>query len=192
MGRVDTLFDLLKSLGLNKPETLAQYVQPLHNDFEKRPLSEQVIDQILIEDPGRYATYEHIRRVEPTPAVSLVTGETRQQLEAIGEFIQLWVEYERLLTTLLKEVQPGGDSKQLWAPSRTVSMLYHYYPQTGLAFVQTAKRIQNFRNRLVHGIDTPTQESVKAASEELRELTKQLKSLVESHHPKKANGQEAG
>ncbi|MNN12958.1 hypothetical protein D3C81_1259720 [compost metagenome] len=71
-------------------------------------------------------------------------------------------------------------------------MLYHYYPQTGLAFVQTAKRIQNFRNRLVHGIDTPTQESVKAASEELRELTKQLKSLVESHHPKKANGQEAG
>ena len=189
MGKVDTLFDLLKSLGLNKPETLAQYVQPLHNDFEKRPLSEQVIDQILIEDPGRYATYENIRRVEPTPAVLLVTGETRQQQEAIGEFIQLWVEYERLLTTLLKEV--SGDSKLL-APVRLVSILHQYFPQTGPTLGQAAKRIQNFRNRLVHGIDMPKQESIKAASEELRELMKQLKLLIQPDHPKKALDQEAG
>lgn len=189
MGRVDTLFDLLKSLGLNRPETLAQYVQPLHNDFEKRPLSEQVIDQILIEDPGRYATYEHIRRVEPAPAVSLVTGETQQQ-EAIGEFIQLWVEYERLLSTLRKE-GPPGDSK-LWSPARTGLMLNQYFPHTGLSFVQTAKRVQDFRNRLVHGIDMPKQESIKAVSEEIRELTQQLKSLIESDRPNKAHGQEAG
>lgn len=183
MGKVDTLFDLLKSLGLNKPENLAQYVQPLHNDFEKRPLSEQVIDQILIEDPSRYAIYEHIRRVEPTPSVSLLTGETRQQQEAIGEFIQLWVEFERLLTTLLRDMSPADSG--LWAPSRMFSMLQRYYSQVGLTIGQAAaiKRIQEFRNRLVHRIDAPKQESVKAVSEELRELTKQLKSLVESHRP---------
>lgn len=191
IGRVDILFDLLKSLDLNKPENLAQYVQPLHNDFEKRPLSEQVIDQILIEDPSRYAMYEHIRRVEPTPSVSLVTGETRQQREAIGEFIQLWVEYEQMLTKLWKDTQPGESGP--WAPMRMVSMLHQYYPKTGPSLGQAAKRIQDFRNRLVHGIDMPKYERVKVASEELRELTKQLKLILGSTRPfDEDQDQEAG
>ncbi|NUT76822.1 RelA/SpoT domain-containing protein [Pseudomonas sp. C1C7] len=192
MGRVDTLFDLLKSLGLNRPENLVQYVQPLHNDFEKRPLSDQVIDQILAQDPSRYAIFEHIQGAEHSPSVSLVTGETRQQQEATGEFILLWVEFERLVTALLRDLSPGDSG--LTAPSRMFSMVHRYYSKVGLSFDQAAaiKRIQEFRNRLVHRMDTPKQESIKAVSEELRELTRQLKLLFDSHRSENDPGQQEG
>ncbi|MEE4333879.1 GTP pyrophosphokinase [Pseudomonas viridiflava] len=190
MGRVDTLFDLLNSLGLNRPEALARYVQPLHDDFEKRPLSEQVIDQILAEDPERYAIYEQVRRVEPVSMVSGITGEARQQHEAIGEFIQLWVEYERLLAEIVMGFQPNDHS--LRTPMRMIEVLRKHAPRASLKVGVAAKRLQNFRNGLVHGLETPTPESVKSASEELRELTKTLGSLGKSLRAKRAHGPEAG
>src|SRR5207253_2516328 len=61
IGRVDLLFHLLKALNLNTPERLAKYVAALHTDFERRPLAEQVIDQILSEDTSRYSIFEQIR-----------------------------------------------------------------------------------------------------------------------------------
>lgn len=176
MGRVDALFELLKALGLNKPENLAQYVTPLHNDFEKRPLSEQVIDQILTEDPSRYATYEQIRRTEPASSGTLLTRATLSQHQAVGEFMQLWVEYERLLSKIVRSLQPG-DSRAS-TPTRMLSILHKYFPRTTLTHGQAAKRVHEFRNMLVHGIGTPTQESIREASDELRELTKRLNSIV--------------
>ncbi|MDD2046846.1 RelA/SpoT domain-containing protein [Pseudomonas putida] len=174
VGRVDTLFELLKSLGLNKPEALAKYVQPLHNDFEKRPLSEQVIDQILSEDSSRYAMYEKVRRVESTPSMSLAAAnDSYLQHEAIGEFIQLWIEYERILLEASKDHYPN----KLHAGNvmRPFEVLRRSFPDVANAFGQAAQRLQKFRNYLVHGVEVPGPEIIKSASEELRELINLLK-----------------
>src|SRR5882672_11187611 len=43
IGRVDILFDLLKAIDAATPEKLDPYVEVLSGDFERRPLSEQII-----------------------------------------------------------------------------------------------------------------------------------------------------
>lgn len=172
MGRVDTLFELLKMLNLNRPEALAQYVTPLHNDFEKRPLSEQVIDQILLEDSTRYATYEKIRRIETVPSASVVPSESHRKYEAIGEFLNLWIEYEKHLAEV-STTDHQIDRRN--RPVRPLEVLRQFYPEVARTFGTAAQRLQEFRNCLVHGIEVPMPETIKAASEELRELISHLK-----------------
>jgi hypothetical protein len=65
LGRVDLLFDLLNKLSLSKPDLLCPYVTTLHPDTERRPLAEQIIDQLLAEDDSRYKIYEDVRLNRP-------------------------------------------------------------------------------------------------------------------------------
>lgn len=175
MGKVDTLFELLKELNLNKPEVLAQYVKPLHSDFERRPLSEQVIDQVLAEDSSRYDTYDKIRRVEPVSSMSSFTSKANQQHEVIGEFVKLWVRYETRLREILKNLYPSEKFPSI--PVRYIRELEKHYPEMPATFGSSAMRLHQIRNRLVHGVEMPPSESIRGASEELRDLISQLESL---------------
>jgi hypothetical protein len=47
LGRVDLLYGLLKELHLATPDKLKPYIQSVNSDLEKRPLAEQIIDQLL-------------------------------------------------------------------------------------------------------------------------------------------------
>lgn len=172
MGRVDTLFELLKELDLNKPEALAQYVKPLHSDLERRPLSEQVIDQILAEDSRRYDTYEKIRRVEPVSSLPAFTSKANRQHETIGEFIKLWVAYESRLRGILRDLYPGESFPSI--PMRYIREFSKHHPEIPTAFTSSAMRLQQVRNRLVHGVEEFPPEAIRAASEELRDLISQL------------------
>jgi hypothetical protein len=84
IGRVDVLYELLKATGLNTPDELAKYVRVLHSDFEKRPLSEQIVDQILAEKPSRYATYEQIRLLEAP--IAAITSEVSRGFPKRGDW----------------------------------------------------------------------------------------------------------
>jgi len=171
MGRVDVLYELLKSVNLNTPDQLAKYVQVLHSDFEKRPLSEQIIDQILAEDPARYTTYEQIRLSEAP--VATLTGDMSRasQTQAIGEFMALWIEYEKRLR--LRAARAGITA--LAMPSSR--LLYHL--ETPKELFASADRLRRFRNQLVHGIEVPDNETIQAASGELRTLLEWLKPALE-------------
>ncbi|MBF8644014.1 RelA/SpoT domain-containing protein [Pseudomonas pudica] len=185
MGRVDILFQLLKELDLNKPEALVRFVEPLHNDFEMRPLSEQVIDQILAADPDRYAAYEKTRRVELAPVSSLTSGSYLQH-EAIGEFVQLWISYEQLLLAVSKDVFP--DAHHVTGPIRAVEMLHRLFPSDSGTFGPSARRLQKFRNKLIHGIDAPSTDSIRSATEDLRDLIRLLEAMAQNVQ---AHGQES-
>lgn len=172
MGRVDTLFELLKALDLNKPEALARYVNPLHSDFETRPLSEQVIDQILAEDSGRYELYDNVRRIEQHSTLASVKRKTNRQHLAIGEFVQLWVRYESTLRQLTEKYYGGAHPPS--APMHYIKELSRHYENIPKTFVASAQRLQKIRNQVVHGIEFLPEESIWAATEELRELISQL------------------
>ena len=166
MGRVDVLYELLKAVDLNTPDQLAKYVQVLHSDFEKRPLSEQIIDQILVEDPARYTTYEQIRLSE-APVAALASDVSRSsQTQAIGEFMGLWIEYEKRIRVRAAE---AGISALAMPTSR---LLYHL--ETSKEVFASADRLRRFRNQLVHGIEVPDNETIRAASNELRMLLDSL------------------
>lgn len=162
MGRVDVLYELLRALNLNTPEQLAKYVQVLHSDFEKRPLSEQVIDQILAEDPSRYSAYERFKFPD-TSATSITAGVSRSsQSHSIGEFMRAWIEYE---TSLRDRAKAAGISSLSVPSFRLLNQLE--LPQGVLA---SADRLRRFRNMLVHGIEVPDSDTIDAATEELRLL----------------------
>jgi ppGpp synthetase/RelA/SpoT-type nucleotidyltranferase len=175
MGRVDVLYELLKAVDLNTPDQLAKYVQVLHSDFEKRPLSEQIIDQILAEDPARYTTYERIRLTE-APVAALTSGVSRSsEVEAIGEFMGLWIAYEKLVR---ERAAKSGISALAMPTSR---LLYHLEAPKEL--FASADRLRRFRNQLVHGIEVPDSETLRAASSELRMLLDALAPPAPSPRP---------
>ena len=169
IGRVDMLFQLLRDLGLNKPEDLARYVEALHADFEKRPLAEQVIDQILSEDPTRYAVYENIRALSFPISVSGPVDVSRTtKAEGIGQFMTLWVEYERLLRAI--EESRGYESPR--RPSgRLITSISEISPELG----ELHEQLRHFRNQLVHGIKIPSSDYIHTQIESLRNLIESMK-----------------
>ena len=94
LGRVDLLFELLRKLNMATPGDIADYILALSADTERRPIAEQIVDQILAEDKSRYQTYEEIRmsrqisikqdQEEEPAAVSEI-------YETVGLFLAQWV-----------------------------------------------------------------------------------------------------
>lgn len=172
IGRVDLLFQLLRDLGLNKPEDLARYIDALHADFEKRPLAEQVIDQVLSEDVSRYATYEHVRAFDaPTLTNFAIDVPRASQSEAIGHFMSLWIDYERML----RAVAAKRGYKSLGMPSgKFLSTISEIQPDLR----ETAERLRHFRNQLVHGIEVPDADYIRAQSEDLKKLIESMQKTL--------------
>lgn len=173
IGRVDLLFGLLRDLSLNRPEDLARYVEALHADFERRPLAEQVIDQVLAEDPARYATYEHIRALDvPALALTSVDVPRTSQSEAIGQFMALWIDYERML----RAVAATKGYKGIGMPSvRILSSITDLPPVLG----EAAERLRHFRNQLVHGIEVPDAEFIRAQTADLRKVVELIQQILQ-------------
>lgn len=176
MGKVDTLYKLLAAVDLNTPDQLTKYVQVLHSDFEKRPLSEQIIDQILAEDPARYSTYEQIRLSDMPVAVLINDVSRSSQTQAIGGFMSLWIEYEKVLR--LRSAQAGITALGM-QPSR---LLYHL--EVPKEIFASADRLRRFRNQLVHGVEVPDSDTIQAASNELRVLMEYLAPPPTQKRPK--------
>lgn len=172
IGRVDLLFALLRNLSLNKPENLARYIDSLHADFERRPLAEQVIDQVLAEDTSRYAIYEQIRTLDiPTLAFTTSDLPRATQSEAIGQFMALWIDYERTL----RSVAEKKGFKSMGMPSyRILSEISEIMPDLR----NSTERLRHFRNQLVHGIEVPDSEFIHAQTSDLRRVVERVHQML--------------
>jgi ppGpp synthetase/RelA/SpoT-type nucleotidyltranferase len=172
IGRVDLLFALLKQLDLNKPEKLAKYIDALHADLEKRPLAEQVIDQILAEDQSRYSAFVNIRSLE-VPSLTFLTTDTHRisQSEAIGEFIAHWIDFEHILRSMAEK----NGERSIGVP--TIKILNRM--DTSMPEVQQiANRLRQFRNMLVHGIEVPDAEYIRSQTNELKWLIERINQVL--------------
>lgn len=173
LGRVDLLYALLLELNLGTPENLARYVAALHSDLERRPLAEQIIDQILGEDSARYGIYESIRTMDLPIAMPSNSSQSSRvtQAQAIGQFMSAWIDYERLLRVVASSRGEGGAG----VPSIRLLRLVKELP----AEIQlSAERLRRFRNQLVHGIEVPDSDYIHAQTLELQILVKQLRDVL--------------
>jgi len=180
IGRVDLLFQLLAAVDMNKPEDLIRYIDALHADFEKRPLAEQVIDQVLSEDPGRYSKYEKIRAGEISPvALSITVPASNSHSEAIGDFITNWIGFERSVRDYLSK---KGLQTNVMPTGKILSKVDGF----SLELVLAAERLRQFRNQLVHGMDFPDVELIRANTQDLKMLIESTKEvLAPSKKPRK-------
>lgn len=172
IGRVDLLFQLLNELDLNTPEKLGKYVAALHSDFERRPLAEQVIDQVLAEDPARYSVFEQIRLVD-VPVVALTAYDLPRvtQTEAIGQFLSQWIEYEKMI----RSYAASKGITEFGMP--TVRML-RFVDKLPNEVIEAAERVRRFRNQLVHGIEVPDADFIRAQTTELRFVVQKLRNII--------------
>ncbi|WP_344078955.1 RelA/SpoT domain-containing protein [Luedemannella helvata] len=165
IGRVDYLFDLLRELRVDTPEKLSPYIQALHSNFELRPLAEQVVDELLTEDPSRYKVYRDLQ--------AKYLGGKRHRDESpslveIGRFITNWVTLENLVRQFFPdELQ----QKHFAMPTtRKLASLNILEP----ALVGEIDALRNLRNQLVHGHRVQPPNVIASANEVLEIIVAKL------------------
>lgn len=170
LGRVDLLYDLLSRLGLATPEAIGRYLAALHSDIERRPIADQIVDQVLSEDAERYQMYEDIRASRPSPDVAAEAAEPIEPdvHEAMGQFLAAWIEFERVV----REMAPP-DARQRGPVIPTLRVLDSIAQLDDDTRVQY-DRLRRIRNHLVHGIETPDPRDLREAARQLNMIRGRL------------------
>ncbi len=173
LGRVDILFGLLKAVGIDSPDKLQRYVSSLTSDFERRPISEQIIDQLLAEKASRYKTYEELRSQSALESRSdEATLDTAAVHSSIGRFLSRWIVFERDIRTLA--ASRLGQKFAVFPSSRLVQQL-DVFDDIMLAEVD---RIRRLRNNLVHGVEIPQIADIEDATARLNTVIDYLKAAL--------------
>lgn len=172
LGRIDLLFEFLKRLDRGTPDQLKPYVLALKPDFEKRPLAEQIIDQLLAEDPTRYPLHESLRASRPVPGDYV--GKTREEVdpethEEVSQFLVRWVDFEKKIKEKAKRLGVQG----IYASSTLLSRL----GVEDETLLKDFERIRRMRNEVVHGLSLPSAENLRDAGGRIEEISKELKDL---------------
>ncbi|MBV9762373.1 MAG: hypothetical protein JO340_17565 [Acidobacteriaceae bacterium] len=170
LGRVDLLYQFLHHLQLATPNQLAPYIASVTANFEKRPLAEQIIDQLL-NDPARYELYENLRATGPLPTdhqrASNIVGQ--QEGGADSAFLTAWIELEQKIHTRASAVP----AERIYPSSRLLSRL-------GISDERLLKdfdRIRRLRNEVVHGVSPPSAADLTDAVNTIRQISARLDRL---------------
>jgi hypothetical protein len=167
LGRVDLLFDLIARLGMSTPEDLAPFLENLHQDFELRPLAEQIIDQLVAADAQRYAIYDEVRAHRPAPDLGpqgLPPQPVASELhEALGVFMTAWIDLERFIR---EHAPPTTQERNRLPTVRILERMSELEPSRRQDF----ERVRRMRNNVVHGVEMPAPPDLLAAAQFIREL----------------------
>jgi ppGpp synthetase/RelA/SpoT-type nucleotidyltranferase len=162
LGRVDLLYALSEKLGINTSEAIEPYVKSLHADIERRPIAEQIIDEILGSNESRYSLYSEIRdRIDERVKQKTVSARTQQS--AMGAFLKAWIRFERAARAKAK-LGPQ-------IPFVKVMQTVKFSDQRNVIEID---RIRRLRNHLVHGVEIPSVNALKEAVSRLNEITRRL------------------
>jgi ppGpp synthetase/RelA/SpoT-type nucleotidyltranferase len=175
IGRVDLLYSLLNKLELATPQALEIYLSALSGDTERRPLAEQIVDQLLAEDDARYRLYEEIKaardRISLEEQEGIAAPEAQQ---AIGLFLTRWIELERLIRQIV--FQRTGEHRAVLPTNRMLE-------RSQISNVRTRTEIEairRLRNNLVHGIEIPDQLAITEAASRLESILEELRQALQN------------
>ncbi|WP_330264181.1 RelA/SpoT domain-containing protein [Streptomyces griseorubiginosus] len=170
LGRVDLLFNFLSELKKEAPADLDPYLESLHDNVEKRPLSEQVIDTLLAEDPSRYEKFNLVRlhAVEDSLDPHSLSSRLHQE---IGRFLTRWVELEEYLRNLL----PQEESTRTVLP---ISRVLDRLPSLDTETRHDIDLLRRLRNNLVHGRNVPSPGYLASASDRLEEIIERVRRIL--------------
>jgi hypothetical protein len=178
MGRVDVLFEFLSRLELNSAEAVEPYIAALQPNLERRPIAEQIIDQILAADASRYAIYEEVREERDAYRSYESKDEAlraEMQHRALGVFLRNWIALE----TALREIGKSRniDERQGLMPT---GKLLERLQVLSLTEAIEFGRLQRMRNALVHRDYDRVSSSVEGAADAILTL---LRRLAADPHP---------
>lgn len=166
LGRVDLLYALLERLDLASPERLGRYLDALSADTERRPVAEQIVDQLLAEDESRYRVYEEIRAAKDRDPRAWMEQEREighDGHEAIGYFLSRWIELEQIIREIV--LRRTGEKRAMLPTIRALEQLEVSNNRTR----SEIESIRRLRNNLVHGIEVPDAAVIREAGKRLEE-----------------------
>jgi ppGpp synthetase/RelA/SpoT-type nucleotidyltranferase len=173
IGRVDLLFELLGRLNLATPIRLKPYLDALHSDTERRPFSEQVIDQLLAEDGARYQIYEDIRAKQPDFRVETRTTEEPDLNDAMAFFLTQWIAFERAFR---EKIRSRSGVRNIKGPLVVPS--FQLLEKLGLLDRDDRRDVEwikQLRNHVVHGVEIASTSELRRAGERIQVLTERLR-----------------
>ena len=172
LGRVDLLFDMIIKLGIATPRLLKRYLEALHDNFELRPLAEQVVDALLVEDPSRYDLYRTLRAQRPWVSGEAVPEDA--QYRQVGYFIANWIELEKLLRENVPAKRPNGVVIPFGRDLVRLGLL-----DENMAF--EFDRLRRMRNNLVHGIEVPAPDELEDAVRRIDAIQAEIRRRMTDH-----------
>jgi hypothetical protein len=148
----------------------------LSPDTERRPVAEQIADQILAADPARYKVYAALRSDATVASVAIFPGYTdhrqahaERSHAALGFFLAQWIAFERFLRGLAEF--RGADPRGPAIPSPGILRRFEVFSPSELAEVEHIRRV---RNNLVHGVEVPDAEYLEDIGKSLGALLAKL------------------
>ena len=171
LGRVDLLFELLSKLNMATPGDIGPYILTLNADTERRPVAEQIVDQILAEDNSRYPIYEQIRTSRQLSSQQEQPEEAQdsEMNEAVGSFLSQWRLLEQRFRDFAKS--RGFTSPTVLMPTGRLILKLDLLPQEE---IPEFERIRRLRNTLVHGTGTASLDDIREATARIQEIVKKL------------------
>ncbi|MEX5307663.1 hypothetical protein RF644_18110 [Kocuria sp. CPCC 205258] len=173
LGRVDVLFNFLADESSATASAIEPYLDLLEQDFEHRPVAEQLADLMLSGNKSRYDAYSRAMSASRHPSAlrrSSVAGPKGNSLEtlALGEFVASWV----LLETVLKDLYRTDGAR---LPPLTV-LFRRLGDEELISQEQYAEldMMRELRNRVFHG------RAGGVPPEHLREAAAWLRNLAET------------
>lgn len=164
LGRIDELFDFITVLRKNTPAKLDKYLNALHNNFEARPLADQVIDALLAEDASRY---EALRSIQRSSSHSSEAGDSDVG-SRIGRFLSSWIELEKLEQKLAPPIDFGDRILPIGRRLERLELL-------DLDMRREIDRIRRMRNAVVHGKEAFSPSELNRAAEQLDSLVEEIR-----------------
>lgn len=171
LGQVDVLFNFLADQSSATASAIEPYLDLLEQDFERRPVADQLADLMLSGDESRYNAYSRAMSASRHPSglrrssVAALKGDSPETL-ALGEFVASWVLFE----TLLKDLDRSDGARLPPLP-----VLFRQLVDRELISREQYKEldmVRELRNRVFHGRagDVPP-EHLREAAAWLRNLT---------------------
>ena len=161
LGRVDVLFKFLTDEGEATASSVEPYIGQLQQDFENRPVADQLADLMLSGSTDRYNAFSRAlaetRRGSRPATVADLKANTPETM-TIGEFMASWILFETVLRDQSKAAEPvpPGVMIRRLVKSGTLSQ----------AQQEELEVMRGIRNRVVHGMagDVPLTELSDAAA----------------------------
>lgn len=166
LGRVDFLFEFLRRLQLLQSRELSPFLDALSDDFDGRAISEQIVDQLLIQDASRYTTWHEITGASDSAFGLTVPGGDKHTQQLI-EFLTSWIELEHAMraysdkhSTKLK-ISQLGDLLELPPGWR-----------------EGLESMRQMRNEVVHGMKVPKESQLSVAKSMIDAVVGRLQKLA--------------
>lgn len=175
IGKVDTLYRFTKAIKFSKPDKIKKYISKLVFSEEQRPIADQIIDAILIENPKYYDAFERVKlqiiskKHYKTHFEELFSEESYQSL--LGKFISKWISVETKLKNQLKF--KAEENRNIRLMPFTGKLLNQFQLLDDNEITQF-EYLRRFRNNLVHGIEVPEKASFLAAIEMIDEMNNKI------------------